>query len=291
MKAAFYLGTHGTEPERTVRALMDNRGWMLEHGIEPIPPSRHRGLLEEALAALSGGPATPEMEDVLLDSILDSDAPERIIISQPALIGVPARCLSEPGFFAAAGPKMVAAANLFPAAEAEFFMALRNPATLIPFLLDKIDPNRTEQLMGGRNPETMRWAPAVRQMLQSIGRRRLVLWCHEDTPLIWPDVLRRIAGIPADVPLRAGLSALADVLTDDGMTELRAALKSAPRLTIDSRRDIFSDVLGRHARPDAIEATITTPGWTQDRVDRMTAAYDEDVAEIAALPGVEFIAP
>ena len=55
MKAAFYLGTHGTEPERTVRALMDNRGWMLEHGIEPIPPSRHRGLLEEALAALSGG--------------------------------------------------------------------------------------------------------------------------------------------------------------------------------------------------------------------------------------------
>ena len=80
-------------------------------------------------------------------------------------------------------------------------------------------------------------------------------------------------------------------LTDDGMIELRAALKSAPRLTIDSRRDIFSDVLGRHARPDAIEATITTPGWTQDRVDRMTAAYDEDVAEIAALPGVEFIAP
>ena len=53
MKAAFYLGTHGTEPERTVRALMDNRAWMLDNGIEPIPPSRHRGLLEEALAALT----------------------------------------------------------------------------------------------------------------------------------------------------------------------------------------------------------------------------------------------
>ena len=291
MKAAFYLGTHGTEPERTVRALMDNRAWMLDNGIEPIPPSRHRGLLEEALAALSGGPATHEMEDVLLDSILDGDEPRRIIISQPALIGVPARCLAEPGFFAAAGPKMVAAANLFPSAEAEFFMALRNPATLIPFLLDRMDPKRADQLMSGRNPEEMRWAPAIRQILQSIGRRRLVLWCHEDTPLIWPEVLRRLAGIPADVPLRAGLSALADVLTEEGMVELRAALKNAPKLTIDSRRDIFSDMLHRHARPEAINATITTPGWTQDRVDRMTAAYDEDVAEIAALPGVEFLLP
>lgn len=291
MKAAFYLGTHGTEPERTVRALMDNRAWMLDNGIEPIPPSRHRGLLEEALAALSGGPATHEMEDVLLDSILDGDEPRRIIISQPALIGVPARCLAEPGFFAAAGPKMVAAANLFPSAEAEFFMALRNPATLIPFLLDRMDPKRADQLMSGRNPEEMRWAPAIRQILQSIGRRRLVLWCHEDTPLIWPEVLRRLAGIPADVPLRAGLSALADVLTEEGMVELRAALKNAPKLTIDSRRDIFSDMLHRHARPEAIDATITTPGWTQDRVDRMTAAYDDDVAQIAALPGVEFIAP
>ncbi|MBV0890390.1 hypothetical protein KTN05_00810 [Paracoccus sp. Z118] len=291
MKAAFYLGVHGTEPERTIRALMDNRGWLLENGVEPIPPSRHRGLFEEALAALSGGAATPEMEEVLLDSILDSDDPQRIIISQPALIGVPARCLAEPGFFAAAGPKMVAAANLFPGADAEFFMALRNPATLIPFMLDKIDPGRAGQLMAGRDPESMRWAPAIRQILQSIGRRRLVLWCHEDSPLIWPEVLRRLSTIPADVPLRAGLAALADVLTDDGMTELRAALKAAPRLTIDSRRDIFSQTLERHARRDAIETTIILPGWTQDRVDRMTAAYDEDVAEIAALPGVEFIAP
>ncbi|WP_299363851.1 hypothetical protein [uncultured Paracoccus sp.] len=291
MKAAFYLGVHGTEPERMIRALMENRGWMLPNGIEPVPPSRHRGLFEEALAALSGGPATPEMEGVMLDSILDSDHPQRIIISQPGLIGIPARCLAEPGFFSAAGPKMVAAANLFPSAEAEFFLALRNPATLIPFLLGKIDPSRADQLISGRNPEEMRWAPAVRQILQSIGRRRLVLWCHEDTPLIWPEVLRRVGTIPPDVPLRAGLSALADVLTPEGMTELRASLAAAPRLTIETRRDIFVRVLGQHARPDAVETTIALSGWTQERVDRMTATYDRDIAEIAALPGVEFIAP
>ncbi len=291
MKAAFYLGVHGTGPERMVRALMDNRGWMLENGIEPVPPSRHRGLFEEALGSLSGGPATPEMEQVLLDAILDCEDPARIVISQPGLIGVPARCLAEPGFFASAGSKMVAAANLFPSAEAEFFLALRNPAALIPHLLDNMDPNRAATVMAGRDPETMRWAPAIRQVLQFIGRRRLVLWCHEDTPLIWPEVLRAVGGIPASVPLRAGFAVMGDLLTPEGLQALRGELAAAERLTIDGRRAIFARVLADHARPDEVDVPIRTAGWTQDRVDRMSAAYDEDIAEIAALPGIEFISP
>ena len=57
------------EPERTVRALMDNRAWMLDNGIEPIPPSRHRGLLEEALA---GGFAGRDVHDDFLAGHLES---------------------------------------------------------------------------------------------------------------------------------------------------------------------------------------------------------------------------
>ena len=50
-------------------------------------------------------------------------------------------------------------------------------------------------------------------------------------------------------------------------------------------------MLGRHARPEAVLETVTLPGWTQDLVDEMTDLYEEDVAMIAALPGVEFLAP
>ena len=46
-----------------------------------------------------------------------------------------------------------------------------------------------------------------------------------------------------------------------------------------------------HALPDQMETSIELPGWSQRLVDRITAAYDEDIAEIAALPGIEFITP
>ena len=47
----------------------------------------------------------------------------------------------------------------------------------------------------------------------------------------------------------------------------------------------------KHALPDQIEVELNLPGWDQALVDRIGAAYDDDMAEIAALPGVEFITP
>ena len=43
--------------------------------------------------------------------------------------------------------------------------------------------------------------------------------------------------------------------------------------------------------PEQIEVELNLPGWDQALVDRITAAYDRDIAEIAALPGIEFITP
>ena len=58
------------------------------------------------------------------------------------------------------------------------------------------------------------------------------------------------------------------------------------RLTVDSRRAIFSAALARHALPEQMEIEVSLPGWTQDLVDRLSDLYDEDVAQIAALPGI-----
>ena len=56
-------------------------------------------------------------------------------------------------------------------------------------------------------------------------------------------------------------------------------------------RDWLAAALARHALPEQMEIEVSLPGWTQDLVDRLSDLYDEDVAQIAALPGIEFIAP
>ncbi|MCV2446989.1 hypothetical protein [Paracoccus sp. DMF] len=291
MQVVFHCGVHGTDLYRMVKTLLQNRDWLLRNGIEPVTPNRHRDVFNEALSALNGGAATAEMEQVMLDAILDSDDPQRIICSTPTFLGKAERALSLDGLYAAAGEKMAALANLFPSAEVEFFMGLKNPATLIPFVLAQEGSGTYAEVMGGIDPESLRWAPAIRRILAALPGHRLVVWCHEDTSLIWPEVVRRISTMPSDVPLKAGLQILGDILHPDGIRMIRDAMAQETRLTIESRRRIFSAALQKHALPDQIEVELNLPGWDQALVDRIGAAYDDDMAEIAALPGVEFITP
>lgn len=291
MQVVFHCGVHGTDLYRMVKTLLQNRDWLLRNGIEPVTPNRHRDVFGEALSALNGGRATPDMEQVMLDAVLDTDEPRRIIFSTPTFLGKAERALSRDGLYASAGEKMAALANLFPTAQVEFFMGLKNPATLIPFVLAQEGSGTYAEVMGGVDPESLRWAPTIRRILAALPGRRLVVWCHEDTSLIWPEVVRRIATMPSDVPLKAGLQILGDILHPDGIKMIRDAMAQETRLTIESRRRIFSAALQKHALPDQIEVELNLPGWNQGLVDRISAAYDEDMAEIAALSGVEFITP
>ncbi|MFB9225239.1 hypothetical protein [Paracoccus cavernae] len=291
MQIVFHCGVHGTDQDGVLKTLFQNRDWLTRNGIEAIPRSRHRGIFEKALDSLRGGAATREMQETMLDAILDNDNIQRVICSQPGFIGLPARVISPEGLIAPAGDKMAALGNLFADAEVEFFLALKNPATLLPYVVKNIPDRSYEQIMGGIPPETLRWGPAIRRILQRIGRHRLVLWCHEDTPLIWPEVIRRIAAMPGDVPLKAGLQVLGDILHPDGIRMIRDEMSKHERMTIATRREIFEAALAIHALPEKIEAPVHLPGWTQELIDEMTDDYDRDVAEIAALPGVEFIAP
>lgn len=291
MQVVFHCGAHGTDLYRMVKTLMQNRDWLLKNGIEPLTPNRHRDIFGEALNALNGAAASEEMQQVMLDAILDSDQPHRIICSTPTFLGKAERAIAPDGLYATAGERMAALANLFPAAEIEFFMALKNPATLLPFVFAQDGSGSYDQIMAGLPPERLRWAPAIRRIQAAIPGCRLVLWCHEDTSLIWPEVVRRIATMPSDVPLKAGLQVLGDILRPEGIQMIRDEMTRQERLTIESRRAIFSAALAQFALPEQMEVAVTLPGWTQDLIDHLSDLYDEDVAEIAALPGIEFITP
>lgn len=291
MQVAFHCGVHGTDLYRMVKTLLQNRDWLLRNGIEPLTPNSHRDVFLEATNALQGVPATPEMQQVMLDTLLEVDDPRRMICSTPTFLGTIRRVISPEGLYAGAGEKMAALANLFPDAEVEFFLALKNPATLIPFVVEQKNSPPYAELMAGIDPVQLSWAAAMRRILAALPAHRVIVWCHEDTPLIWPEVVRRIATMPSDVPLKAGLQILGDIMQPEGIHMIRDALAREERLTVAARRRIFTQALEKHALPEHLDIDINLPGWTQELVDQITVQYDRDVAEIAALPGIEFITP
>lgn len=291
MQMAFHIGVHGTDGDRMLKTLLNNRGALLHNGTEIVPPGRHRGLFEEALMSLNGGAATPGMEEIMLDAVLESENPKRVIFSTPTFMGAPGRVVGRDGFYPQIGSRVAALAGLFPSADCEFFLAIRNPATLLTEVLPQFTGGDYHTLMQGQQPLDLRWRDAIRRLVQSAQGRRVVIWCHEDAPMIWPEVVRLIAAMPPEAPLSGGLIFLQEILGDAGFAQLRAALGAQDRITVTQRRAISAEILARDAPEGALDQTVDLPGWTQDLVDEMTRNYRADVAEIAVLPGVEFVLP
>lgn len=291
MQMVFHVGVHGTDGDRLLKTLLNNRAWLMNHQTEVVTPNRHRGLFEDALMSLNGGQATPEMVQIMLDAVLETENPQRVLFSSPTFMGAVGRAVSKEGLYTQIGSRCAALANLFPDAETEFFVAIRNPATLIPDILPLFAGGGYHNLMQGQHPLDLRWRDAIRRLVVAAQGRRIVVWCHEDVPLIWPEVVRLMADMPLDAPLAGGLTYLQELLTDEGNAQLKSEISDRDNLTIMQRRMISSHMLSRHARQDELEMQIDLPAWTQELVDQVTQNYRNDVGEIAVLPGVEFILP
>ncbi|SIS80322.1 hypothetical protein [Paracoccus saliphilus] len=291
MQMVFHIGVHGTDDDRLLKTLLNNREWLLKNGTEIVPPSRHSGLFEQALMPLKGGPATVEMEEVILDALLTTDDPERVIFSTPTFMGAVGRIVGREGLYPQIGNRVAALANLFPKYDSEFFMAIRNPATLLSDMLPKFKTGDYNVLMQGRHPLDLRWREAAQRMVQAAQGRRVVIWCHEDVPLVWPEVVRLVGDIAPDAPLKGGMLYMDELLDSAGTEKLRDAMSSRDQLSIADRRALCTQMLQGHSATEALDQDIKLPGWTQELVDEVTDNYYRDVAEIAALPGVEFILP
>lgn len=286
LQVAFHVGAHATDRDRLYRSLRLNAASLRKDGVELCDNAINEPILNEALRALKGGVASPEMEEIVLDALIEVEAPRRLVMSRSTFLGLPRRALSGDGLMPYAGSKMLELANVLPGSEAEFFLALRNPATMI-CEISRRGAVTYEQAMGRTDPLSKRWAPTLRRAVQMLRGRRLVIWCHEDMPLIFPEVLRRLAGVGPDFPIKGADRLLHDLLTKEGVQALASRITAD--MGIEERRAETEALLAEFGRADQMVMQIDLPGWTPELVEDMTAAYHRDVAEIAGLPGIEFI--
>ena len=295
MKIVYHLGAHCTDDERLLRCLLKNRGLLAEQGIVVPGPTRYRTLLRETAVALKGQPASRDTQSLVLDQILQDDRAERLILSWDNFLSF-APWAMEGGLYRAAGERMRAFALIFPEIEAEFCLALRNPATFLPALFDK-----QKNAKGGtkdfaaflkhRDPHDIRWSDVIDRILELNPGVPLTIWCDEDTPLIWPEVLLAVSGHSPQTVLEGTDELLSQIMSAEGLKRLQAYLDSHAVTTPDLRRKVTTAFLDKFAVPDRINIEVEVPEWTAALVDSMTLAYEQDVAHIRATPGVTFIDP
>lgn len=289
MRIVYHLGAHCTDEERLVRCLLKNRGTLAEQGIVVPSPTRYRKLLRDTAVQLKGQSATIETQALVLEQIMDEDVAERLVLSWDSFLSFPQWALRG-SMYAVAGERVRAFTQIFPQIEAEFHLAIRNPATFLPALHEKQKAKSYEEFFGDVDIPRLRWSDVVAQINRLNPGVPLVVWCDEDTPLIWPEVLQAVSGHDDATDLVETDELLAQIMSPDGLARMRNYISLHPPGSVLQRRRIVSAFLDKFALPDRIEMSFELPGWTPELVEHLTRTYAEDVALIRQMPGVSFIA-
>lgn len=291
MQIAIHFGAHCTDEDRLIRTLLKNRDILSKEGIVVPGTGRYRQIMRKTMQASDGSLASPEAEQALLDAILDVDVAERVVLSYENFICVPNRVLAQGRIYPMMEQRAKIYASMFPGQECAFFLAVRSPATLIPALMAKAETDDYLAVLNGCDPLALRWSETLIAMREGAPDVPVTVWCDEDTPLIWSEVLREVSGHDPFTKLMGTLDILADIMTAEGLTRLRTYLDKNPTAIEAQRRRIISAFLSKFVRPEAVEIELDLPGWTEDYVAELTENFDDDVETIARLPGVTFITP
>ena len=290
MRIVYHLGAHFTDEERLLKCLLKNRDLLAAHRIVVPGPNRYRRLLRETAVELKGKAASHDTQALLLDQIMEEDEADRMILSWDSFLSLPAYVLKD-SIYPAAGDRVRAFSQIFPEIEAEFHLAIRNPATFLPVLFQKQQPKPYGEFLAGADPFDLRWSDVIERIRDANPDTPLTIWCDEDTPLIWPEVLRAVSGLPPEAVLEGEDDLLASLMSGEGMARLQSYLSGQNVTSVLQRRKIVSAFLDKFALPERITFEVDMPGWTEDTVAELTQLYDEDVARITGMGDITFLAP
>ena len=291
MHVVYHLGAPCTDDNLLIKSILKNRARLARDGIVAPPPGRYRTFLRDTAKALEGAPAGPDMQVQLLDSIADEDNVERLILSDARFICINRLVVQAHRIWPMIERRTKLLRNLFPSARTEFFIGMRDPATLIPALFRASRFSDFAEFTENMLPLEVRWSDTIGRLRRAHPDARVTVWCNEDTPLIWPELMAAMAGLPNAQGMEGREDLVQTIMEPAGFRRLNVYLAKHRPEDEHQRRRIIMAFLDKYAREEAMEEELLAPGWSEDMLAEMTALYDADMERVADIMDVDFITP
>lgn len=286
---AFHIGAPNTDNGQLTWSLRKDAQRLLERGIMVRRPGTYMGAINQMLRKQDQEFLSEEEREALLAGIVKDQDVSRIIMTNSGFLGVPGWMLSGGRLYRNAGKNAAGLRGVFPGNPCEFFLGLRNPATLIGPVFQSQSSRSWTQFASNTDFLSLRWSEVVADIRQSNPGCRVTVWCNEETPVIWPNILGHVTGLGEGFRFSGELDITRGIISEAGYERLEAYLADRPGLSEEQRERVRSLFLSYFHSEEAVEEEIDLPGWSQQLVDEMTEVYHQDTDLIRYMPGVTFL--
>ncbi len=289
MDIIFHLGLHCTDEDRLRKTLANNHQILLHQNIMVPPPVRYRRPIRNGMARLANNRRMNRLQDELLEEIIGHEEPERLILCSRQFLGAPQDAHGDNKLYPKAHEHFARLRDLFPDHHVEFHFALRDLATFFPEVFKLTRGLSFEAFMGRCDLRKFSWTELVLRLRQAVPDEPFVIWANEDTPLIWPEILETVSGVAPNTPLEGRDEMLAEVMKPGGFKRLTKYLSERPPDNLATYARVASVFLEKYFDEGKMEEEYELPGWTEKVVDYLSKSYEQDIEDVADIPGVDMI--
>jgi len=292
MQVVFHAGAHMTDEDKLLRCLRSNSDLLARFGTAAPPPRSYRKPMRKMLReANQTGTVPADARAALLEAAGLAEAPERLILSSEGFFGTPKMAASSGVLYQAAEHRLGIYREMLAGDGLELFLAIRNPASFLPGVFRQTQFEDFAEFLGGTDPADIRWSEMIERIGTAYPGVPVTVWCYEDLPLVWAEVIREMAGFDPNTRFEGEHAMLSEIMTEAGLARFESYLESHPDMNEIQKRRVIVAFLDKFAEESALEEELDVPGWTEALVDELTDIYDEDVYAIGRLPGVTMISP
>ena len=161
----------------------------------------------------------PDLEKTrleLLADILGNTEADRAIFTNGNFIRVPNRIFENEVFYTLTVEKLQAFGALFNGHYIEISICIRDPKSVVPAAFGELHGRSYDRLMAGTRAEVLQWHGLIDQIRATSPNAKITAWCNENTPFIWPRLLRCVMCLTDEDPVEGGYDLIASALTQSG---------------------------------------------------------------------------
>lgn len=291
MQIAFHIGANCTDEDRLLKSILKNANTLLQSGTAVPGPSRYRSLIRETIQGLAGSAPAPDTREILLDTIIENDNIQRVVMSNDNFICIPKRIFDHGLFYPQAEQKVRGLRQLFPADDITLYLSIRNPVTFLQETYKRANPGDLQTYLGLMQPDEVRWSDVIKRIKSAAPDTPVVVWCNEDSPILWEQLIRSVSGAEPAQDIVGGLDLLSNIISEQGLNLLKARLAEYPLQSNAARHELIADIWETHAIRDQIEEEIGLIDLSPEAVTRMSQMYEDDLSVIADIDGVTLMLP
>lgn len=203
----------------------------------------------------------------------------RIFLSFAGLPNSPLEIVSEEGILPDLSVLVGRISYIFHDCDISIFVGIVNQGKLVSSLIQSNATIRASLETAASAP-SIYWSDAIGACKDEYKRVRFVVWRHEESVGLWPNIIRCAARIPESVIPPGTFDMLVQKLNDEGIKHLRSLLSRTSKLSEDQVKKIIITFLESKRFSRNLRTQIRIDGWTRDVISHFDEIYEDDVRQI-----------